>query len=317
MKEIITVAGATAPEELGYCQCHEHIALRKGKAFDINPALCIDDMGKSLEELKRYKAMGGNSIIEAQPCGCGRMAEELVSLSEKSGIQIIASTGFHKLSFYPDSHWIHTIPAGEFESILLEELTKGMFTDADHSLPSRQCKARAGIIKTAYDTEELTPRYKKLFKAAAGASLKTDRVIMVHIEQNTNPLPLQEYLTGLGVRPQDLIFCHMDRACPDLSVHRSILGNGSYLEFDTIGRFKYHSDEHEIQIFKKLIEDGYEKQLLYSLDTTRARLKAYDPSAVGLDYILTVFNHSLEAAGISRNTVRLFATENPVRALTQ
>lgn len=317
MREIITVTGSIAPDELGFCQCHEHVALSKGKSYDINPALCINDMEKSLEEIKRYRMNGGSSLIEAQPCGCNRMTEELKRLSERSGVRIIASTGFHKLSFYTDSHWIHRLPASDLEELFVQELSIGMYTDADHAFPSRQCGAKAGIIKAAYDTEGLSPRYQRLFKAAAKASLRTDRNMLIHIEQNTDPRLLQDYLLTLGAHPERLIFCHMDRACRDISLHKSILGNGSYLELDTIGRYQYHSDEQEIQLFHSLIEAGYLKLLLYSLDTTRERLKAYNPHGVGLDYILTTFNPFLISSGISQEDIYLLSVENPKRALTQ
>lgn len=100
-------------------------------------------------------------------------------------------------------------------------------------------------------------------------------------------------------------------------MHKDILKNGSYLEFDTIGRFKYHSDEHEIGLFRELIDAGYQYKLLYSLDTTRARLKAYDSSAIGLDYILRTFNESLLASGISKEILHLISVENPAQVLTQ
>ncbi|MGC4018158.1 MAG: phosphotriesterase [Muricomes sp.] len=315
MREIMTVTGPIAPEALGFCQCHEHIALSKGKSYDINPALCMDDMGKSLEEVKRYKSAGGNSFIEAQPCGCNRMAEALQKLSIKSGINIISSTGFHKLLFYPDKHWIHSASVQELEEIFVQEITAGMYTYADHTYPSKQCDAKAGIIKTAYDTEGLSPRYEKLFRAAAMASLRTDRIIMIHVEQNTNPILLQDFLLNLGVQPENLMFCHMDRACKDMKTHGEVLKKGSYLEFDTIGRFKYHSDEHEIQIIQSLVESGYENQLLYSLDTTSERLKAYNPEGVGLDYILTTFNNSLKSAGVSQDIIHKISVENPLHCL--
>lgn len=317
MKEIMTVTGPIAADKLGFCQCHEHIAMSKGKSWYLNPALCIDDMAKSLEELRRYKSSGGDSFIEAQPCGCNRMTEDLRKLSVKSGVHIIASTGFHKLCFYPDSHWVHCISEAEMEEVLVQELTAGMYTDADCTYPSVQSGAKAGIIKTAYDTEELSPRYKKLFRAAASASLKAGRIIMIHVEQNTNPVLLQDFLLNLGIGAKDLMFCHMDRACGDIKTHKDILEKGSYLEFDTIGRFKYHSDEHEIQIIRSLLDMGFAEQLLYSLDTTRERLISYTPDAIGLDYILTKFNASLESSGISEDVIHMLSVENPARILTQ
>ncbi|WP_333813907.1 phosphotriesterase [Muricomes intestini] len=317
MKEIVTVTGPIAPEELGFCQCHEHIAMSKGKSWYLNPALRIDDMAKSLEEVRRYKSCGGDSFIDAQPCGCNRMAEELRKLSVKSGVHIIASTGFHKLCFYPDSHWIHFISEAELEEVFVRELTTGMYTDADCTYPSVQSSVKAGIIKTAYDTEELSPRYKKLFRAAASASLKAERIIMIHVEQDTNPILLQDFLLNLGMQPENLMFCHMDRACKDIRIHEDVLKKGSYLEFDTIGRFKYHSDEHEIQIIQSLVDIGYATQLLYSLDTTSDRLMSYNPDAIGLNYILTKFNASLKSSGISEDIIHMLSIENPARILTQ
>ena len=317
MKEIVTVTGPIAPEELGFCQCHEHIAMSKGKSWYLNPALRIDDMAKSLEEVRRYKSCGGDSFIDAQPCGCNRMAEELRKLSVKSGVHIIASTGFHKLCFYPDSHWIHSISEAELEEVFVRELTTGMYTDADCTYPSVQSSVKAGIIKTAYDTEELSPRYKKLFRAAASASLKAERIIMIHVEQDANPVLLQDFLLNLGIEPKNLMFCHMDRACKDIRIHEDVLKKGSYLEFDTIGRFKYHSDEHEIQIIQSLVDIGYATQLLYSLDTTSDRLMSYNPDAIGLNYILTKFNASLKSSGISEDIIHMLSIENPARILTQ
>ena len=119
MKEIITVKGKIRPDTLGFCQCHEHIALSKGQSYEINPALCIDDEKKSLEEVIRYKDNGGSSLIDAQPCGCNRMAEVLQRISKKTGVHIIASTGFHKLCFYQKDHWIHSVSQGDMEEIMM------------------------------------------------------------------------------------------------------------------------------------------------------------------------------------------------------
>ena len=96
----------------------------------------------------------------------------------------------------------------------------------------------------------------------------------------------------------------MDRAIPDLAVHKKVLDAGVYLEFDTIGRFKYHSDEQEIALFQTLLDQGYEDQLLFSLDTTRERLKAYNPDGVGLDYILKTFCPAMRNAGITSDGVQ-------------
>lgn len=105
-RELISVCGPVSPEKLGFCQSHEHLALSRGRSWEIDPNLCIDDTEKSIQEAILYRQAGGSAILEAQPGGCNRMTEELVKISEKSGIHIIASTGFHKLCFYYEDHWI-------------------------------------------------------------------------------------------------------------------------------------------------------------------------------------------------------------------
>lgn len=316
MKDITTVLGRISPEELGFCQCHEHILLSRGKSYELNPALCMDNISKSIAELNRYRLAGGTSIVDAQPIGCNRMTEELAFISEASGVHIVSSTGFHKLSFYPDSHWIHTIDAKNLARIFMLELTDGMFTDTEYRFPCAQCHVRSGIIKTALDTEGLTPRYQKLFGAAASASARTGRPIMIHVEQNADPLPLLDFLSALGINGNHMIFCHLDRACADFDVHLKIAAAKAYLEYDTIGRFKYHSNEHELCLIQSLIRNGYEKQLLISLDTTAERLKSYCSNAVGLDYILNTFIPLMHSHNITENQTRLFTYDNPMCALS-
>lgn len=290
--------------------------MRKGPSYEINPALCIDDVDKTIEEVQRFKNAGGKTIIESQPCGCSRMTEELVHIGQSTKINLIAATGFHKLCFYPDKHWIHHLTEEALCNIFVNELTVGMYTDADEHLPKSMCHSKAGILKTALDSEGLSPRYQVLFRAAAKAALITNCIISIHIEQGTNPLQLLDFIMDIGMKPYHLMLCHMDRACKDIDIHKQLADKGVYLEYDTIGRFKYHSDEHEVAIFKEMIRSGFSKQLLFSLDTTRERLKSYNPNGIGLDYILTTFLPLLKDSGVTSKQLQWISHENCCRMLT-
>lgn len=314
MPIIRTVTGEIPPNQLGFCQCHEHLMISKGVSFEVNPALCIDDPEKSRKELLLYLAAGGRSIVDAQPVGCNRMERALGSLSEETGVNILCSTGFHKLQFYPEDHWIYRYSEKKLADLYIHELEKGMFTDCDTNEPEDFCSFKAGIIKTALDREGLTGRYQHLFNAAAEAFASTGAPIMVHIEQGSNPLDLLEYLTARRVPANKLIFCHMDRTC-EIDTIKETVAAGVFAEFDTIGRFKYHSDEYEIELMKALIAEGYQEQLLCSLDTTRERLKSYTPDAVGLDYILKTFLPLMQNSGIEEQHIHQFFYENCARAL--
>lgn len=315
MREIVTVTGTIKPEEVGFCQFHEHLLVSMGKSYEINPAIYMDDILKSAAEAALFKKAGGSTLIDAQPGGCNRMAEGLSEISRRTGVSIICATGFHKMMFYPEGHWIFSSGEDALTDFFVRELQVGVSNHCDFGLPQDIGGEKAGIIKCALDHVNLTPQYEKLFRAAARAALTTDRTMMVHIEKGSDPVGLLNYLLHLGMNPAHLVFCHMDRAVSDIGVHRTVLEAGVFLEFDTIGRFKYHSDEDEIALMRNLMDAGYEDQLLFSLDTTRARLKFYDPDAIGLDYILNTFTSKMRSAGISQEQIDKISNRNCIQAL--
>ncbi|MGI6069416.1 MAG: phosphotriesterase family protein [Blautia sp.] len=316
MKTITTVLGRQNPEDLGFCHCHEHLMISKGVSFEQNPVLCMEDVYKSTQEVIRFREAGGGTIIDAQPGGCNRMECALHSIAEASGVNIIASTGFHKLIFYPEDHWMRTAEEGFLYDFFLHELQNGMYTNIDREFHSDCVPYCAGIVKTALDVEGLTPVYKKLFTAAAKASITADVPLMVHIEDGSDPAGLLAFLLDLGVPAKRILFCHMDRSVKELSYYTQVLDQGITLEFDTIGRFKYHDDRSEVQLFLDLMAHGYESQLLFSLDTTAARLKTYTPDAIGLDYILNSFVPALKAAGATDEQIHMISHDNCIHVFT-
>lgn len=316
MRDIVTVTGLLPKSEVGFCQFHEHLLLQKGRSYEINPALCMEDISTSAKEAARFHAAGGRTLIDAQPPGCGRMAEGLAEISHMTGVHIICSTGFHKMIFYPEEHWIFKKSRHELEALFVQELIYGVNNRCEKIFTDHVGEQKAGIIKCALDQENLSLQYEKLFLAAAGAAKQTGRAMMVHIEKGSDPLLLLDFLLDQGVQAHQIVFCHMDRAIPDLAVHKKVLDAGVYLEFDTIGRLKYHSDEQEIALFQTLLDQGYEDQLLFSLDTTRERLKAYNPDGVGLDYILKTFCPAMRNAGISEEQIEKISNKNCINVLT-
>jgi phosphotriesterase-related protein len=65
-----------------------------------------------------------------------------------------------------------------------------------------------------------------------------------------------------------------------------------------------------------MTEAGFAGQLLMSLDTTRARLRAYGGSP-GLCHILENFIPLLKHRGLGEEQIRMFFVENPARAFAR
>ncbi len=308
MNVVRTVTGDIDAAKLGWCQCHEHIFVADGPSRRINDALYMDDFDKSLAEVMLYKKAGGQSFVDAQPHGCGRMAANLVKVSEQTGVNIIACTGFHKTEFFEDAAWLQAQSEDALTRIYISEVDQGM--DEGSGLA-----AKAGLIKCAAvkGTYQANATYAKLFAAAANAAEVTGAPVFVHFDPGADAMELVEFFERHGVVPERLIFCHLDRARYDIGYHMELAQAGVYLEYDTIHREKYHSDETEAALIEAMVNGGYAGKLLLGLDTTNQRLKSYG-AAFGLDDILARFGKLL-VERLGAQTVVGMMVGNPAEAL--
>lgn len=309
-----TVLGDINSEMLGVCQCHEHLFLEMDKSYEISRVLYMDDLKKSTDELKSFRMAGGSLIVDAQPVAAGRMAENLIKASADSCVHIVASTGFHKTVFYYDDSYIFHRDEQYITDLYIAEIEKGMISSKkDGFHPLLAC---AGMIKTAVDKGGLFADsfYEKLFCAAANAASATGSPVMCHIEQGADAFSIVDFFARKGIGPERLLLCHLDRARYDAAYHKEVLETGAYLEYDTINRTKYLSNEQEIKLICRMIEEGFEDQLLLSLDTTNQRLCAYGGD-MGLDYIITEFAPMLKAAGVGDESILKMQSLNARKAL--
>lgn len=308
---IRTVLGDISPQSIGHTQCHEHIFLQKGVPFKINPALCMDNPDRSLEELLSYRRAGGQTIVDAQPVGCGRSAESLVELSKKSGIHIIAVTGFHKKMFIEPDSGIMRMSQAQLERLYTSEIEEGMYEP-----DGRQISAKAGIIKAAFEPDGFSdPIYKRLFAAVAVTAEKTGAHVMIHTEPNTDILKLIKYFADAGISANRLIICHLDRTHYDISYHEEILSSGCCLCYDSINRLKYISNEQELALIAAMIKAGFGKQILLSLDATNQRLRSYYATNMGLDFIIKNFIPDMKSEGIQDIDIDNMCKNNAQKAL--
>jgi phosphotriesterase-related protein len=252
--------------------------------------------------------------VDAQPIGCGRDARALFSLSNQTNVHIVASTGFHRMAFYAPTHWIFNWDAHRLAELFEREITDGMFEPCDGTPPkSALPHCCAGQIKTALEPEGITGQRRTLFLAAARAAAHTSAPLMVHVERGSDPVGLVDFCEANGIPPQKMIFCHMDRVIDSLETHLALCRMGAYLEYDTIGRFKYHSDEREAERIEQIVSAGYINQLLLSLDTTRERLTSYG-GTIGLCYLIETFLPLLKTRGFTEQSIQQMLQKNPANA---
>ncbi|REK71200.1 phosphotriesterase family protein [Paenibacillus paeoniae] len=302
-------------EKLDFCHSHEHLFIAPGHPGTLNPALTIDNYDLTKQEVEHFLAAGGKAIVDAQPLGCGRMEKEQVRLAQETGLQLILPTGFHKLSFYPDHHWIKQESAQQLAAIFIHELKNGMYIGTDQHYPDTYIEAKAGFIKVAIDQARMDDPDKRWFEAAAIAAKATGCSIMCHIESSRQAWYLYQFFKEHGVESNRIIICHLDRSLDEPDQHIRMAQEGVFLEYDTIGRFKYHNDENELVHITMMIRAGFGDHILLGLDTTRERLKSYQGS-IGLTYLIESFLPGLRSKGVTEQELDALMTTNPTRAFS-
>ena len=314
MTYFTTVTGDMPAQEMGHCQPHEHVYIVETPALLTHPELRLTNLAASIEELKLYRIAGGTTLVDANPLATGRDALALQEASLTSGVKIISSTGYHIPVFYRPDHWIWTASEETLTDLFVRELTEGMFLGGCYQWPKYQTSIKAGLVKAMLTEEGVSGRTETLLRAAGQAAVIGKASLMLHTEYGKGALEGIELLRELGLAPDQILICHVDRQANDYRIHEKIADTGVFLEYDTITLFEFHDNEAEIQLLEHMLQRGYEKQLLLSTDPTADRLKSYGGS-VGMDYLLTVFLPMLEDHGFSQKLLQTITRENPIRAL--
>jgi len=105
-----TVLGDISPAEVGFAHGHEHTFIMPGESCRLNSDLLLDDLEKTTAELKQFHAVGGRTVVDAQPIGPERAPRLQKTASKRSGVNIIASTGLHRACFYEENHFRFSEP---------------------------------------------------------------------------------------------------------------------------------------------------------------------------------------------------------------
>ena len=310
---IRTVLGDIDAGSLGYTHCHEHLFVFKTFEVSLPERMIVDRYEKTKNEVLKFKNRGGGAIVDAQPFGAGRHPLLLKKLAEDTGIHVISSTGFHKAGFYRKNFWSFDAPVKDIAELFISEIERGMY-EHDYKNPFRKrSHIKAGVIKIATESEGLTPYYKKVFDAAVQAHKITGAPILTHTELSTCGMEQADYLIRGGVNPGAIIISHMDRKI-ETKKNIDLAGLGVFLEYDTISRFRYHSDEEEVLLIQTMIEEGFENRILLGMDSTRDRYPSYG-GELGLDHVISTFLPLLKESGVKSGSLEKIMVQNPMRAL--
>lgn len=307
---IRTVNGDICPEKGCNTLMHEHILCASsdmiaafGKKWLDKDKLC----DYSAEILRTVKEKYGVGIyVDGTPIDLGRDVRLLKNVSDKSGMPIVASTGFY---FYSD---MFTSRRGA------EELSEWLIYECENGMEGTDI--RPGILKCA--TERcFTDDIAKRLGALGITQAKTGLPLYVHSSFLENFANDQvDILMSKGADPRKIVLGHASRRlCPDYL--ESVLKRGCSVCID-----QSWGTEKESACVAELCRRGYARQIMFSCDrpiyndfhSKGDTGESFEPSVhiERYGYPFAVLLPALLAEGVSEEDCNTMYKENPVNFLS-
>ena len=256
-------------------------------------------------ELARFRLAGGKGVVSLTNQCMGRDLNSLRAISEASGIEIIASTGYYTRPASP--------PITDPSAVALEfrrELDSGA----------------AGVIGEIGSGAWAIGEFEEgLFEAAALAHAETGAPIATHTHAGLHAGWQLDTLTARGVPAEKIAIGHLDeglRSDSYLESLASLAGRGAYLGFDTVGityfsefmQQQLPSDDDRAAAIARLVHLGLGERVLIAHDICRPSHLA-SGGGWGYAHILEEFLPRLERHGVDPGTAMKLVVDNPLRWL--
>ena len=247
MTQINSVLGPIDSSDLGFTLMHEHVMVAASGLSKSYPDL----LGPNREEraiacLKKAKAKGINTLLDATTFDLGRDPELLRHVAFESGVNLINVTGW----WLDVPKFMLGVGANQMADEFIRDINEGF----------RGTDIKAGMLKCAADFEGVTPPLETMARAVARAHLQTGVPIMVHSYPTGHVAMRQiEIFREEGV---DLTRVKIDHSndTTDTDYLKWILDQGCFLGLDRYpGRLV--SPHMRTVTLKRLMDMGYAERL--------------------------------------------------------
>jgi len=304
MKKLFTTLGNLSLNDAGLILPHEHIFtdLRTPDSEGAGKADKEDVAKKMVPYLHDLRKFGVSILIECTPEGVGRRPDILKAVSDAANFPLVIATGIYREPWVPK--WAYDYSVEELANWMIKELEVGIGDTG----------VKAGFIKVSANDDEITSVEKKILRAAARASLKTDSLIASHTVKGRVVSAQLQILEEEGVSPDRFVWVHT-QAEPDIDMHYEMAKRGVWIEYDGIG---WGPDEQYLNLITSALGKGFINNILISQDAGW-----YDPAKDNggeikpYDYICNIFLEKLKSAGVSGEEIDIIMRQNPFRAFSR
>lgn len=284
---------------------HEHVHLDLSQVKN-NPDCHLNDFDNTVAEFRQLKQQGVTRIVDVSNMGIGRNIDYVECVEKQSGVEIVSTTGFYKSPFLPAivDHW----SINQLADLMIDELTIGILHRG------QRCGRCAKMIGEIGSSEQgFTELEKKVFSASVIAAQETRKPITTHTTLGKYALEQVAFFKSQKMELSQVILGHVDLS-GDIDYIRNLLDSGANVEFDTIGKINYLSDDVRAKILAQLISEGYRSQIFMSVDLTRKSHLAAN-GGIGYRYLFDSFIPKLNSLGVSQDDIVTILEHNPNRML--
>lgn len=305
MTLVETVLGPVPDDRLGIIMPHEHFPVYRNWEKTEPP----EGYREKLEQLQAASirdaaTYGVRTLVEVTPPGLGRLVPMMQRLSRGTGLHVVSSTGFYVEAHHPE--WAKKSSEQELTDFFIRELTESM----------TGVSARAWMIKIAAGAE-LSDQDRKVFRAAAAASIETGAAITTHscgaIREHF------DFLVKAGADPARLYLGHADFGPEDNREQLHVARNGGHLIFTCWGIHHFVNQDLLCNRVVSLVEAGCRDAVLLSIDYAielgmeRMYLKSteYECANRTPGFLFRYALPRLRERGITEELIHHFLVENP------
>ncbi len=154
-RAVQTVTGRIPPEALGRTLIHEHVLIGfPGWNLDaLAPRFVRSEaMSRAVDQMHELRGLGVGTFVDPCPMDLGRDVEFLAELAQKSGMQIVCTTGAY-FEAEGITHTFRHLPVEDITAIYIKEITDGV-GDTGIGLNNRFFKVELALGNSARETNE-------------------------------------------------------------------------------------------------------------------------------------------------------------------
>ena len=322
--KVNTVLGPISSDDLGITLVHEHI-LYGYPGWEGDQTIAPYDrrtiVDNGLQLMDQLKAFGVKSYVDATALDGGRDVEVLKEVSEKSGVNIICSTGYYYEGEGSPTYWKFRASLGDIS----EELYELFMTEVSQGI--RGTGIKAGVVKVGSSKGAITDYEKAMFKTAVRVQKETGVPIITHTQEGTMGPDQAQFLLAEGADPKRVQIGHMSDNL-DVDYQVGTLDQGVFVAWDRMGLqglVGCPMDEDRYPVLIDLIKKGYANQLMISHDWICTWLgRPLNIPEAALPFVANwhpthLFNNiipALKAGGVTDEQVRAMTIDNPRRLFT-